>query len=399
MSPPFKTIQNQNLESQFARELDEILSWWVKNMPDKDRGGFYGRVAYGEILHPDADKGIVLNTRILWAFSAAARKTQNPAYRKIADRAWEYIYTHFRDKEKGGMFWMLKANGEVKDPKKQIYAQAFAMYAFSEYYMLTSSSLALSAAVEIFRLIEQHSYDPVQKGYLEAFDRNWQEMEDLRLSEIDANEAKTMNTHLHILEAYTNLFRIYPEPELKLSLRSLILLFIEKFIDPETSHLHLFFDEEWNLKSRQISFGHDIECSWLLHEAAEVLDEKSILEKVIPITVQMAKATLENGLDIDGSVFNEKLDSHIDTNKHWWPQAEAVVGFWNAWQLSGEEKYKLAAINCWNFIQTYIKDTEHGEWFWGRDEHGQLLQEDKAGPWKAPYHNSRMCLEMIRRIG
>lgn len=382
-------------------ELEQILHWWINHMTDPKNGGFYGRIDSFNHLHEKADKGIILNTRILWTFAAAARITQKDQYRVVAEKACQYILHHFWDVVYEGVYWMLNNKGEVVNDRKQIYAQAFAIYAFSEHYLLTEDPICKEKAIELFWLIERYSLDKKKGGYLEAFNNEWGPLNDLRLSEKDMNVAKTMNTHLHILEAYTNLFRIYPHNSLADALRSLIQLFLDRFINPETYHLNLFFDENWTLKSEEISFGHDIETSWLLVEAAEVLRDEDILKNCQSIALKMVNAVLDRGMDSDGGLFNEGLESNIiDSNKHWWPQAEAVVGFLNAYQISGQSFYLDHAARSWEFIQQFIKDPVGGEWHWMVDQSGKpiLGKEDKAGAWKAPYHNGRACMECTSRI-
>ncbi|MEM7311282.1 MAG: AGE family epimerase/isomerase [Planctomycetota bacterium] len=384
----------KQIEGDFLREMEEelsaLLSWWMENMVYNQNGGFYGRMDGRGKLYPDADKGVILNTRILWTFAAAARATDSELYASMARRAYEYITQYFLDPVDGGVFWMLDVAGQPVLTKKQIYAQAFAIYAFSEYYLLTEDETALKQANAIFHLVEAHSADKVEGGYLEAFGRNWQLLDDLRLSTKDANEAKTMNTHLHILEAYTNLFRASREDKVGHKLKELILCFLDKFIDHSTGHLKLFFDERWQLKSNEISFGHDIECSWLLVEAAELLGDSRLLQRVVAPSMQMARAVLNSGTDEDGAIFNELKESILDSDKHWWPQAEAVVGFWNAWELTGEEAFKSAALSCWSSIKNKIKDQNLGEWHWCTDRAGiPRLSEDQAGPWKARHPGQR----------
>jgi len=388
------------LKRELKAELESLLSWWMFHMADLENGGFYGRMDGRGKRFPKANKSIILNTRILWTFAAAARLTKKPAYKKMADRAFRYISTCFLDSVEDGVFWMLDFRGNPIQTKKQIYAQAFAIYAFAEYYLLTKNKTALNHAKGLFQLIEKHSSDKKRGGYFEAFSSNWQGLEDLRLSEKDQNAAKTMNTHLHILEAYTMLFKAKSDRDTRVALERLIECFLEKFIDKQTGHLKLFFDENWNPKSDSISFGHDIECSWLLVEAAGVLGEKKLEERVVQTALKMADVTLREGLDRDGGLFNEASPGGIvDTDKHWWPQAEAVVGFWNAWQLSKEVKFQQAAMRSWVFIEDFLRDENHGEWHWRVNRHGKpILSEDKAGPWKAPYHNGRMCLEMVKRL-
>ncbi len=389
-----------SLIKEFQAELEAILSWWQLRMVDTDNGGFYGRIDGYNQLHPEAEKSIILNSRILWTFAAAARHTHDFGHKKMAERAFQYLLKHFVDPLEGGVFWMLNYRGEPVNTKKQIYAQAFTIYALSEYYLFTQNQQALETALEIFWLIEKYSFDKHTHGYLEAFSREWQDLADLRLSEKDANAAKTMNTHLHVLEAYTNLYRASPTEAVRLALKKLIECFLERLISPKTHHLHLFFDENWALQPSRISYGHDIECSWLLWEAAEVLEDKSLQKLVEPITVGMARVAFEEGLDTNNGLNNETSpNGDKDRDKHWWPQAEAVVGFYNAWQLSGETCYQKLALDCWGFIKKYLKDKSGGEWHWRVDSAEQpVLNEDKAGPWKAPYHNGRMCLEMIRRL-
>lgn len=384
----------------FSIEARRILHFWTQRMVDRERGGFYGRIDGHGRLHPDADKGVILNTRILWSFSAAARCFGDGTYRKLADRAYAYLRDHFRDSLHGGVFWMLDKDGKPVETKKQIYAQAFAIYALAEYHRLNRNEEPMVWAMEIFFLIENHSYDGKNGGYLEAFTREWGTLADVRLSEKDANEAKTMNTHLHVLEAYTNLYRVWPEERVRSRLQYLIELFLNRFLDHTTGHLRLFFDEEWQLRSDLISFGHDIEAAWLLGEAAEVLAIPELEQKVKSVAIQIAEATLAEGVDADGGLFNEADSKGLtDTDKHWWPQAEAMVGFLHAYQLSGDDRFYEAAASSWHFIQQYLIDEKNGEWYWSvtRDRE-PVLSEDKAGPWKAPYHNTRACLEMIVRL-
>lgn len=391
----------KTIHQELYAEAERILQFWMQRMVDEEQGGFYGRIDGHGRLYKQADKGVILNTRILWAFAAAANHFGHAAYGAMAGRACTYLLDHFVDADHGGVFWMLDCQGQPRQAKKQIYAQAFAIYALAEYYRLSREPAALEHAVALFHLIEQHSYDSKKGGYLEAFDRNWGPLADLRLSEKDANEKKTMNTHLHVLEAYTNLYRVWPDPLLQQQLVGLIDLFLQRIIDARSGHLGLFFDEDWRLKSGEISYGHDIEAAWLLTEAVEVLDDSGRRAEVAKAAVRIAGVTLAEGLDTDGGLFNEAGPHGItDDRKDWWPQAEAMVGFFNAYQLSADLRFHEAAIKSWRFIQRYLLDRKQGEWHWGVTRTGQpRLGEDKAGPWKAPYHNTRACLEMIARIG
>jgi mannobiose 2-epimerase len=383
------------LKKELYEELTgNILPYWMNKMQDKENGGFYGKVDGGEALHRQADKGAVLNARILWTFSSAYRIFEDPVYLDMAERAYHYILDYFLDKEYGGLYWKLDYRGNPVNTKKQTYAQGFALYGFSEFYRATGRPEALEIAKQFFYLVEKQAYDPVKGGYFEAFTRDWQPIEDMRLSTKDANEKKTMNTHLHLLEPYTNLLRIWQNPEVRLAQQKLIRIFTGKILNRQTGHLGLFFDENWISQSGLISYGHDIESSWLLYEAAEALGESSLTEEIRQKSLAVVEAALE-GLQPDGSLIYESDGEHDDTDRHWWVQAETVVGLVYAYRNSGDEKYLNKAKDCWKYIQKHLTDRKSGEWYWSVDAHGKRnSRDDKAGFWKCPYHNSRMCMEI-----
>ena len=391
---------NQLKEELYNELTCNILPFWANRMADKDRGGYYGQMTGANRLVSDAPKGGILHARILWTFSSAALHLQSDAYLAEARRAADYLLNHFFDEKHGGTYWMLHPDGTPADPKKQIYSQAFFIYALTEYFRASGDEVALAKAKELFQLIEHHSFDTVKNGYLEAYSREWVLLNDLRLSEKDANEKKTMNTHLHILEAYTNLFRVWKNSLLERQLKNLIAIFLQHIIDSVSGHLNLFFDEEWRCKSTIHSFGHDIEASWLLEEAVLVLGDEATLQSVRGVVLKIADAAVE-GLNANGALINERdrVTGHLDNRSDWWPQAEAVVGFFNAWQLSGKDDYLVKACNSWRFIKQQLIDEQNGEWYWSvaaGEEKDKV--NDKAGFWKCPYHNGRMCLELIERI-
>ncbi|MCR9254148.1 MAG: AGE family epimerase/isomerase [bacterium] len=366
-------------------------------MVDHENGGFYGRIDGHNKLDAKANKSIILNTRILWTFSAAYQNNQSIEYKRMADRAFHYILNHFEDTKYGGFYWELDFQGNVVDHKKQTYAQSFAIYALSEYYKISKDTRSLELAKRTFQLIETNAFDVDKNGYQEALSQSWQKLDDVRLSEKDMNATKTMNTHLHILEAYTNLFRIWKSELLEAQLNNLIELMSSTFIS-EDYHLHLFFDDNWTLLSDEISFGHDIEASWLMHEAAEVLGKEELLMDIEVLAVKMVDSIMP-GIDHDGGLMNEANPKGlVDTDKHWWPQAEALVGLYNAYQLTSNFDYLTQLNRIWDFTKTNLIDPE-GEWHWRVDRNGVVIRdEDKAGPWKCPYHNSRAMLELITRI-
>ncbi len=382
------------------RELTQnILPFWMEKMEDEVHGGFLGRISGTGTEDGSAAKGAILNARILWTFSAAYRILGKPEYLAAATRAKREIIDKFYDKEYGGVYWSLTPEGLPDDTKKQIYALGFAIYGLSEYSRATGDAEALEYAIRLFHDIERHSFDKGKNGYFEAFGREWGPIEDMRLSDKDINECKTMNTHLHILEPYTNLYRIWKDRELEKQLRNLICLFMEKILDQETGHLRLFFDEDWRSSHDIISYGHDIEASWLLHEAAEVLGDKTLLEKTRLASVSVADAASEGYIPGGGMIYEFHGDTAaVDADRHWWVQAETVVGYYNLWQMTGREDALKKALGCWEFIKEHIVDREGGEWIWSLRADGTAnTDDDKAGFWKCPYHNGRMCLEIIER--
>lgn len=389
------------LKEELRKELTEnILPYWMNQMTDEDHGGFYGRITGNEVLMPDAEKGAVLNARILWTFSAAYRLLKQEEYLATATRAKRYLIDHFYDRNYGGIYWSLDKDGKPLDTKKQIYAIGFAIYGLSEYHLATGDSEALEYAIRLFHDIEEHSFDKNKNGYYEALTREWEEIADMRLSEKDANERKTMNTHLHILEPYTNLYRVWKDEQLEKQLRNLINLFTHKILNKETSHLQLFFNDDWQSKYPIVSYGHDIEASWLLHEAALVTGDQSLIAETEPIVYKIAEAAAEGLLPGQGMIYEKHLDTnHTDTDFHWWVQAESVVGFFNIYEHWDNEEALRKAVATWTFIQEHLIDYQHGEWFWSVQADGTINRnEDKAGFWKCPYHNSRMCMEIIDRL-
>lgn len=392
---------NEELRQRMARSVraeltDNILPYWLERMTDPE-GGFYGRRDGNDRLHSDAPRGAILNGRLLWTFSAAYAAVGRPEYLEAATRAYDYIKAHFIDREFGGVYWSVNADGTPADTKKQFYAIAFVIYGLAEYYRVSGSEEALTLARDLFESIELHSRDREKGGYLEAATRDWQPIADMRLSDKDANSCKTMNTHLHILEAYTALLRVWCSPELVEAQRNLIMTFLDRIEDHRTHHLSLFFDRDWVPTDSAQSFGHDIEASWLLLEAAEELGEPELTERVRRSTRRIAEAAMQ-GYCTDGSMIYERHASgRYDNEKHWWVQAETVVGL--AWLAvkHGDGRALELAEKTLGYIDREIVDHDGGEWFWSRMPDGSVNRsDDKAGFWKCPYHNSRMCLELMR---
>jgi len=398
--PTESCVQAKTNKKELENELREILSWWMQKTIDEDHGGFVGKIDDDNTICREAAKGSVLNSRILRAFSSAYNLTKNREYREVAERAFHYIAEHFIDKEFGGVYWSVDFTGKPLDTKKQIYALAFCVYGLSEFYRASKNENAKKIAVYIYNDILTHSYDERFGGYIEALTREWKQATDLRLSEKDANEKKSMNTHLHLLEAFANLYRIWKDRSLEHRIVEIIRIFLDHIVDSKSGHLILFFDEAWNPKSNIISYGHDIEAAWLIQEAAALIGDDSLLDEVNTRSVQIAQAAAK-GLDGDGGLWYEYdvSQQQLTREKHSWPQAETMIGFFNTWQVTGDEKFLKRSLQSWEFVKEYMLDRTLGEWYWGVNaDHSPMKEREKMGMWKCPYHNSRACIEIIQRI-
>ena len=391
----------KKLSAEMADELKHIVSYWSSSGIDHEFGGFLGERDFYNAIVPQAPKGIILNSRILWSFSAISNHLQTSEYAALCDRSFLYLKQYFLDKNYGGVYWELDYTGKPTNLRKQVYAQAFMIYALSEYYIFSQNPAVLHWTLEIYGLIEKHANDRIYGGYTEAFARDWSVIEDMRLSEKDANEAKTMNTHLHVLEAYTNLYRVHQDEALKNQLSFLTELFLTKFFNPKNNHFNLFFNEHWQVKGKVISFGHDIEAAWLLIEAAKVIQDKNLLFKTQEVALKIANTFMDEAIGDDGGVCNEfnPATGIMDTDKHWWPQVEAIIGLNFAWQISKEENYLLRAASIWEFTKNKLIDRKNGEWHWRVNSKGEPnISDYKMGMWKAPYHNSRACIQMNKEL-
>lgn len=396
--------QLPDIESEIAgieSELrDNILAFWLNHTRDMERGGFYGEISENLGIDQGARRGSLLTSRVLWTFSAAYRMYGDPAYLEMADWAYNDLVKRFWDEKHGGLYFETRANGRVSNDEKITYMQAFGILGFSEYYRATGNADAFDRAIAIFRKLEEHAYDPEHGGYFEGFDRDWSRMGWFSRPTVNPQSAKSQNTLLHVMEAYTNLIRAWPNDHLKSRQRELVELMMTKVLNTENNHLHLFLDADWTPESKGISFGHDIEFSWLLTEAAEVSGDEQLIERARKISVAVAEATLDEAIDDDGGILHEAGPEGVALEfKEWWAQSEATVGFLNAYQISGDEKFLRASLNTWAFIEANFVDGENGEWFArvSRD-HSSTEPSPKVHFWKAPYHNSRGCMEMIRRL-
>lgn len=378
-------------------ELEKILEYWQNQTLDTINGGFVGRINHFNTVIENATKGIILNTRILWAFSRANNFYGDGRFDKECKRAFAYLFEHFRDKAFGGVYWEVDHTGKPTNKRKQSYAQAFCIYALSEYYKYSKNSKALDWALQLFNLLEEKAYDPEHGGYIEAFNEDWQNIDDLRLSEKDLNAPKTTNTILHILEAYTTLYEITADSQVEKSLNQLIRLFA-KSIYSHQNHLKLFFTRDWQSMSTEISYGHDIEAAWLLCHAANILEDASLIKETNARLIAVVNTFCSEAIDEDYGIWNSKNSKTLamDKDKHWWPQAEAMVGLCFAWKKTNDDLYIDLCRQIWGFTKNYIIDAKYGEWFFRVRPNGEpYTSENKVGPWKCPYHNSRALIEII----
>ena len=396
-------MEATSLREAIASELEEnLLPFWRERSLDHVRGGFVAEMANDGTVREDAPRGLILNSRLLWTFAALYRHLGEERDLELARHAFEVLESSFRDREHGGYFWQVDAEGRPLDRSKKIYGQAFCIYAFSEYSLATGEPEPLAAARELFQLIERHAHDSRFGGYIEARAADWSEASELRLSDKDMDAAKSMNNHLHLLEALTTFCRMWPDARVVSRLDELVTIFGRHIIsrDADHRHLHHFFDEAWNLRSDTCTYGHNIEAAWLLSEAAEVLHDEELEATVRLWAIELARTTLAQAIDADGGLAYEGRDGEIiNADRDWWCQAEAVVGFWHAYGLTGDSAFADAAVGVWRFIDRHLVDRVHGEWFWRVRADGTIDEtEPKVSEWKGPYHSVRMCLEMMRRL-
>jgi len=412
-----KTVSEiRQFQQALKVETLAILNYWTTYSPDPADNGFYGQVSDNDIPDPEALKGSVLNARILWSLATGYLNEPQPELLQLAARAYQYFLKHFKDPQYGGAYWAItppahprftKSTISTNLHKKQVYAQAFWIYALSAYYNITKNEQVLNEAIELFNLIEKYSYDPESGGYYEAFTRDWSELKDRRLSPKDDNAVKTMNTHLHILEAYAALYKVWPDAFVLQQIQGLLDCFDQYIIDPETHHLKLFFDRRFNSQGTTVSYGHDIEAAWLLLEAANSIQEEQRIKKMQQHAIALATAVIagidgpSGGLNYERT-FSKKNPSpgkgHLVAEKHWWVQAEAMVGFLEAYLQTENVGFLDVAQAVWQYIQTHLMSAT-GEWLWGIGTDGLPMKGYyKAGFWKCPYHNLRAMLETQKRL-
>lgn len=384
----------------FATEIKEhlvndLIPFW-QGLKDEENGGFYGYLSYDLKLDKKAVKGCILNSRILWFFSNAYMVLGDPSLLESATHAYQFLKEHCVDDEFGGVFWSLTYDGKPEDTTKHTYNQAFSIYALASYYDASKNPEALEIAWKLYDLVESKCKD--EYGYLEAFTRSFEPEENDKLSENGVIAEKTMNTLLHVFEAYTELYRVTKEEKVAKQIRFMMDIIKDKVFNKEIGRQEVFFDRTWNTLIDLYSYGHDIETAWLVDRGLEVLDDKAYTNMLSPIT-KIITENIYNRAYIDHSLVNESENGVVDTTRVWWVQAEAVVGFLNGYQKQGDKKFLDASVDIWNYIKKYFIDKRNGsEWFWSVKEDHTPDEKPIVEPWKCPYHNGRMCFEVLRRM-
>lgn len=384
----------------FATEIKEhlvndLIPFW-QGLKDEENGGFYGYLSYDLKLDKKAVKGCILNSRILWFFSNAYMVLGDPSLLESAAYAYQFLKEHCVDDEFGGVFWSLTYDGKPEDTTKHTYNQAFSIYALASYYDASKNPEALEIAWKLYDLVESKCKD--EYGYLEAFTRSFEPEENDKLSENGVIAEKTMNTLLHVFEAYTELYRVTKEEKVAKQIRFMMDIIKDKVFNKEIGRQEVFFDRTWNTLIDLYSYGHDIETAWLVDRGLEVLDDEAYTNMLSPIT-KIITENIYNRAYIDHSLVNESENGVVDTTRVWWVQAEAVVGFLNGYQKQGDKKFLDASVDIWNYIKKYFIDKRNGsEWFWSVKEDHTPDEKPIVEPWKCPYHNGRMCFEVLRRM-
>ena len=375
--------------------VNDLIPFW-QGLKDEENGGFYGYLSYDLKLDKKAVKGCILNSRILWFFSNAYMVLGDPSLLESAAHAYQFLKEHCVDDKFGGVFWSLTYDGKPEDTTKHTYNQAFSIYALASYYDASKNPEALEIAWKLYYLVESKCKD--EYGYLEAFTRSFEPEENDKLSENGVIAEKTMNTLLHVFEAYTELYRVTKEEKVARQIRFMMDIIKDKVFNKEIGRQEVFFDRTWNTLIDLYSYGHDIETAWLVDRGIEVLDDEAYTNMLSPITKTITE-NIYNRAYIDHSLVNESENGVVDTTRVWWVQAEAVVGFLNGYQKQGDKKFLDASVDIWNYIRKYFIDKRNGsEWFWSVKEDHTPDEKPIVEPWKCPYHNGRMCFEVLRRM-
>lgn len=401
------SISKNTFKAEVKEEFFSILDFWLKHSVDLKNGGFYGTID-GQNQPKETDKSVVATARILWSFSTAIHFINNSPelasysyllkdYKQLCNRAFTSLKDNFWDAKNKGVYWSVNAQGHKSEGKKLMYGHSFYVYGMSEYYRATGFKPALEMAQKCFETIIEQSYDSKEGGYIEAYNEDWSETDDYILSK--GVSRKSMNTHLHLLECFANLYRVDQSEDVHFHLKHCLEIMLDHIIGKNKTRMTLFFSEDWTPQTKVISYGHDIEASWLVLEAAEILGNEHLIERCKEVCLPMARDAAEGIQPDNGMIYEfDPETGHGNFSRDWWVMAEAMVGFYNAYQMSGKSHYLEKSENCWAFINDYLIDHENGEWYGGVNPKLEITNPTKGSPWKAPYHNARACMEIYKRI-
>jgi mannobiose 2-epimerase len=400
-------MSKHTFKTEVKDEFFSILDYWIKYSVDEKNGGFYGTIG-SDNRGQGTNKSVVATGRILWGFSTAIHFIKNtpevalhknllPTLERLCQRAFDSLKNDFWDKSKGGTFWMIDAKGQKSESKKILYGHSFYIYGMSEYYRATGYKPALEMAQKCFNVLIDKFYDSEKGGYIEGYAEDWTETDDYVLAK--GISRKSMNAHLHVLECFANLYRVDKSEKVHFHLKHCLEIVLDRIIGENKTRMTLFFSEDWKPQTKAISYGHDIEASWLVLESAEILGNKHLIERCHKTCFGMARDAAE-GLQSDNGMIYEfdPETGHSNSSRDWWVMAEAMVGFYNAYQMSNKVHYLEKSENSWEFIKEYLIDHENGEWYGGVTPDHKITSQTKGSPWKAPYHNLRACMEIYKRI-
>ena len=384
----------------FADEIknhltENLIPFW-KGLIDRDFGGYYGFSDFDHTVNEKYEKGCILNSRILWFFSSCAELTDDKDCIGYAGHAYDFLKSAYLDRKNGGVYWSVTYDGDPLDTTKHTYCQAFAIYALAAYYKVSADEESLGIANDLVKIIEQKCRD--KYGYLEAFNVDFTPASNEKLSENGVMAERTMNTLLHVYEAYTGLYEVTKSDYIADRLREMLTIFKDKMYNPEKHRQEVFFDRNYTPLLDLISYGHDIETAWLIDRGIEVLDDDELKAAYGDITCDLADNILHNAFD-GNSLAQECEAGVVNEDRVWWVQAEAVNGFINEYLKDpSKTEYKDAAVAQWEYIKKNFIYKDGGEWYNQLDKSGKPYGNmPVVGPWKCPYHNGRMCLEIIRR--
>jgi mannobiose 2-epimerase len=411
---PLTPARAATLRAEIERRLEtELTGHWYPALVDRTRGGFHENAARDWSLRPDTGASVVYQARLTW--TAAAYAQFNPSRRDeflgYARHGLDFLSRSMHDDEQGGFYWRIGPDGrppaEVRAPK-HLYGMSFVIYAASRLCEAGGDDQARRVAVETFQWLEDHAHDNTHGGYFESFARDGTVLQP-EPSSPDAKDVlgnvygrKSMNAHIHMLEAVAELARVDRSELVRKRLKELLTLVRDR-IAHEPGALHLYFQPDWTPIPGHDSYGHDVETAYLLLEAAEVLGEPDD-----PRTLAVARSLVDHplavGWDEEQGGFYDSGDEEIpqaDTRKVWWTEAEGLNALLLMHRRHSQEtdRYARAFVAQWTMIDRHLIDPEHGGWFESTTREGRLIGDGtKAQPWKANYHHARALMNVARML-